>query len=116
MGIIAHSEHSLNVQQIAYMTGFSKNHTAKVMQQLVKNNFLQSARGPKGGFTMKKEAKDISLMEIYRVIEGEIDEGETNCKMHCGNCPFRSCIFGGLTEKFSHEFKQYLNDKTLATL
>ncbi len=116
MGIIARSEHSLNVQQIADMTGFSKNHTAKVMQQLVKKNFLQSARGPKGGFTMKKEAKDISLMEIYRVIEGEIDEGETNCKMHCNSCPFRICIFGGLTEKFSHEFKTYMNEKTLATL
>ena len=116
LGIIARSEHLLNVQHIADITGFSKNHTAKVLQQLVKNNFLMSIRGPKGGFSLKKDAGDISLMEIYRVIEGELDEGGPNCKMHCGSCPFRSCIFGGLTEKFSHEFREYLNDKTLATL
>ena len=116
MGIIARSEQSLNVQQIAGMTGFSKNHTAKILQQLVKNEFLQSVRGPKGGFTLKKQASDISLMEIYRVIEGDINEETTNCKMHCDNCPFRACIFGGLTEKFSLEFRNYLNDKTLATL
>lgn len=116
MGVIARSEHLLNVQQIADITGFSKNHTAKVLQQLVKNNFLLSNRGPKGGFALKKDAGDISLMEIYRVIEGELEEGGQNCKMHCDTCPFRTCIFGGLTEKFSREFIEYLNEKKLATL
>jgi Rrf2 family protein len=116
MGIIARSNDSLNVQQIADLTGFSKNHTAKVLQQLVKNNFLTSSRGPKGGFIIKKDPSEITLMDIYKIIEGDIETEETLCKMHCDNCPFSNCIFGGLNEKFSREFKHYLMEKTLATI
>ena len=114
MGVIARSEQLLNAQKIADITGFSKNHTAKVLQQLVKNHFLRSSRGPKGGFLLNRDPEEVSLMEIYQLIEGNIEEN--NCKMHCDNCPFRSCIFGGLSEKFSREFKKYLTDKKLATL
>ena len=116
MGIIARSKDSLNVQQIADLTGFSKNHTAKVLQQLVKNNFLTSSRGPKGGFIIKKNPSTITLMDIYKIIEGDIETEETLCKMHCDNCPFSNCIFGGLNEKFNREFKDYLMEKTLATI
>jgi Rrf2 family transcriptional regulator, nitric oxide-sensitive transcriptional repressor len=114
MGVISQSEQLLNAQQIADITGFSKNHTAKVLQQLVKNNFLRSNRGPKGGFLLNRDPEDVSLMEIYRLIEGDIEEN--SCKMHCDNCPFKSCIFGGLSEKFSREFKDSLTDKKLAAL
>jgi len=115
MALIARSKELLNAHEIAEVTGFSKNHISKVLQQLVKYNFLNSTRGPKGGFVLKRNPEEISLMEIYRAIEGDIDQG-TGCKMHCESCPFNSCIFGGLTEKFSREFSNYLNEKNLATV
>lgn len=116
MAIIARSDELLNAQQIADLTGFSKNHTAKILQQLVKNNFIQSSRGPKGGFVMKKAPSEITLMEVYKVIEGDIETEESMCKMHCNDCPFQTCIFGGLNEKFSREFKHYMTEKTLASV
>jgi Rrf2 family protein len=115
MALIARSKVLLNAQEIAEVTGFSKNHISKVLQQLVKFNFLNSTRGPKGGFVLKRNPEEVSLMEIYRAIEGDIEQG-TGCKMHCDNCPFNSCIFGGLSEKFSREFSNYLNEKNLATV
>lgn len=115
MALIARSKELLNAQEIAQVTGFSKNHISKVLQQLVKYNFLNSTRGPKGGFVLKRNPEEVSLMEIYRAIEGDIEQG-TGCKMHCENCPFNSCIFGGLSEKFSREFSNYLNEKNLATV
>lgn len=115
MALIARSNNQINALEIAEVTGFSKNHISKVLQQLVKFNFLNSTRGPKGGFVLKRNPEEISLMEIYRAIEGEIEQG-TGCKMHCDNCPFKSCIFGGLSEKFSREFSNYLNEKNLATV
>ena len=115
MALIARSKNLLNAMEIAEITGFSKNHISKVLQQLVKYNFLNSTRGPKGGFVLKREPQLISLMEIYNVIDGEI-ENETGCKMHCDNCPFNSCIFGGLSQKFSKEFSEYLSSKNLATV
>ncbi len=115
MALIARSKELLNAQEIAKITGFSKNHISKVLQQLVKYHFLISTRGPKGGFVLKHNPEEVSLMEIYRAIDGEIEKG-TNCKMHCDNCPFNSCIFGGLSQKFSREFSEYLTTKNLATV
>ncbi len=114
MAVIARSNKLLNVQQVAGQTGFSRNHTAKVLQQLVKNQFLQSTRGPRGGFVLNKKAEEITLMDIYRIIEGDLEE--SNCKMDCLHCPFNNCIFGGLDRKFSEEFRTYMNEKKLAAI
>ncbi|MFP4065649.1 MAG: RrF2 family transcriptional regulator [Bacteroidales bacterium] len=114
MVIIARSKVQMNVQQVAAATGYSKNHTAKILQQLAKNRFLHSVRGPRGGFILNKKADQISLMDIYRSIEGDLEESP--CKMDCQNCPFDRCIFGGLDSKFNEEFKQYMNDKKLAAV
>ncbi len=114
MGLIARSEKLMNAQEIADITGFSKNHISKILQQLVKNAFLVSTRGPKGGFLLSEKARKVSLMEIYTVIEGEIENH--SCKMQCDNCPFSSCIFGGLEQKFSNEFRDYLMGKKVMEL
>ncbi len=114
MGIIARSTKLMNTQEIASITGFSKNHISKILQQLVKNGYLVSTRGPKGGFIISERAKDINLLEVYTLIEGEMEIN--NCKMHCESCPFNTCIFGGLEEKFSNEFKKYLTSKKVAEL
>jgi len=65
MALVARSTEMLNVNQIADLTNSSRNHLAKVMQTLVKNNYLDSVRGPKGGFTMKGDPAKINLLEIY---------------------------------------------------
>lgn len=113
MAVIARSRSQLNAQQIASITGFSKNHTAKVLQQLAKNHLLESARGPGGGFRLGQRAKDISLLNVYHMIEGEPEA--MHCKMDGGRCPFESCIFGDLHRKFNEEFKQFMHNKKLAS-
>ena len=113
MALIAKNHDGLNALQIADITGFSKNHISKVLQQLVKNGLLTSTRGPKGGFVLKKEAEEINLMDIYRLIEGDIDN-DTVCKINCTECPFKNCILGGFKEKFRAEFREYLVNQKLS--
>lgn len=110
MALIARSEKLMNTQEIAEITGFSKNHISKILQQLVKNGYLISTRGPKGGFLVGEKTKKASLLEIYNLIEGELEDYNA-CKMHCDQCPFQSCIFGGLEQRFKQEFKEYLHNK-----
>jgi len=50
LAIIARKEEMVNAQYLAKVTGFSKNHISKVLQILVKQSFIISTRGPKGGF------------------------------------------------------------------
>lgn len=44
--------------------------TAKILQQLVRKNLLESLRGPSGGFQLSK-GKEITLIEIVTAIDGE---------------------------------------------
>lgn len=114
MVLIAGSSDILNVNHIAEVTHSSRNHLAKVMQILVKNNYLDSVRGPKGGFTLKGDPHKVNLLEIYELIEGTLEEH--HCGIESGKCPFTTCVFGGLADKFSIEFIDYLKNKTLADL
>jgi Rrf2 family protein len=114
LAIIASSPRKMNARQIALLTGSSLNHLSKVMQLLVKSEYLTSNRGPSGGFTLKKPAVEISLLEIYEFIEGAIE-----CQF-CGipdeKCPFVHCVFGSKAELFSEEFKTYMKNTFISDL
>ncbi len=112
--LIANSKQMINTQQIASMTGFSKNHLSKVLQTLVRNGYVQSNRGPKGGFVMKIQPQYIALLDIYELFEGKLEREK--CVLHQGKCPFENCIFGGLTGKFTDEFYEYMKKQTLKNL
>ena len=83
--LIANSEDSLNVHEIAERTKSSKHHVAKIMQRLVKEGFLTSNRGPTGGFILKKKPELISLLDVYESIEGKVEV--TECMFENEVCP-----------------------------
>ena len=114
MALIASNEEMLNVNNIADITKSSRNHLAKVMQILVKNDYLTSTRGPKGGFVLKKDASTIMLLQLYELMDGPIE------KEHCGiqtdKCPFTSCVFGNFANRFSEDFIEYLKTTKLSDI
>jgi len=111
MIMIAASDTKLNVGQIAESTGTSRHHVAKVCQRLVKSGLLSSTRGPNGGFVLKRKAKDISLMDIYVIIEGVSEE--KSCHLENLKCPFNSCMFGDVLDNLSEAFIEFLKTSTL---
>ncbi len=114
MAMIANSTEMLNVNQIADRTHSSRNHLAKVMQILVKNNYLNSVRGPQGGFSLKVNPEEVNLLQIYELMDGTL-EGHY-CGIENERCPFDTCVFGSLLNKFSAEFLDYLKNKKLSEL
>ena len=42
----------------------------KVLDKLVKANILRSKRGPTGGYTVARPAKDITILEIIEAVDG----------------------------------------------
>ncbi len=44
----------------------------KILQQMVRTNILRSKRGPKGGYTLARPAKEITLLEIIEAAGGPI--------------------------------------------
>jgi Rrf2 family protein len=114
LALIASSNARLNAKKIAEILFVSQNHLAKILQVLAKNEYLESNRGPGGGFVLKKKAEDVSMLEIYQLIEGNVD-----CQL-CGitenQCPFITCIFGGKPDKLTNEFVEYLTKTKISDL
>jgi len=57
---------------------------AKILQQLAKKKILSSTKGPHGGFSLMKDPRDISLLDIVNTIDGY--DIFTNCIIHNGTC------------------------------
>lgn len=111
MILIARSESPVNVLQIAELTGASRHHVAKIMQRLAKNNYLSSYRGPSGGFTLKRDPANITLLEIYQTIEGEIEINP--CPLDKQICPFDKCIMNNVTNQMTIQFREHMKTQTL---
>jgi Rrf2 family protein len=111
MVLVAKSEGAINVNQIAEITKTSKHHVAKVMQRLAKDGLINSTRGPAGGFILKKEAREISFLNIFESIEGKAEIA--HCVFQAPVCPLDHCIMNNITAKISKEFLDYLQGQTL---
>ena len=112
--LIANSEEMLNAKMISQTLGFSKNHTAKVLQLLARHNYLVSLRGPKGGFKLKVAPKQISFLEIFELVEGKVGTG--NCLHGAEKCPLNVCIYGNFGIRFTRQFKEYFGKRKLSDI
>ena len=45
----------------------------KILQQLVRANVLRSKRGPRGGFSLAKSPKKISVLNIIEAVDGPMN-------------------------------------------
>ncbi|WP_439185645.1 RrF2 family transcriptional regulator [Carboxylicivirga taeanensis] len=111
MVLIARSETKLNVNQISEAIDSSKHHVAKVMQRLAKEDFVASNRGPSGGFILKQDPSEVSLLMIYEAIEGRV--AIQSCPGDKRTCIIGSCMLGDLSKNMTKEFKEYMESHFL---
>jgi Rrf2 family protein len=67
---------------------------AKIISQLSVAGLLHTARGARGGVSLAREPKDISLLEVVEAIDGPIQlnecvQGNGVCSFE-NNCPIRA--------------------------
>jgi len=72
VGFIAQNEKDGIVlsQSISRKYNIPLEYLLKILQQMVKANLLRSKRGPRGGFTLAKPAKKISLLNVIEAVDG----------------------------------------------
>ncbi len=109
--LAATTDRSLTVKEMTARANASEAHLSKVMQRLSKAGLVKSTRGPKGGFILGDKGLATSLLEIYQAIEGPVETG--GCLLDIDDCPFRDCLFSGILTRMTHEFKEYMQTKTL---
>lgn len=112
MAYLARCSCRMRSGDLSRLTGFPKSHVAKVMGVLVRAGMVSSDRGPQGGFQLARPAETISLLEVFEVVEGFIDDN--SCRIPCPLCESVGCLTGGLAERFNAEFKNYMKHKRLS--
>ena len=71
----------LTIEQLCEDLDIPNEFLAKLLQRLAKNGFLESKRGPGGGFKLAREPETIDLYEIVEMFEGPR--------------PLSECVFDG---------------------
>jgi Rrf2 family protein len=110
--ILEKSDNRLNATQVAGKLNASVHHVAKILQKMASHGILTSQKGPSGGFNLALPASEISLLSIYELIEGPLDEHA--CPEQEEYCPFGECLWGKFGKHTSQSFKSFLFNNTLA--
>ena len=110
--ILARTGEPMNAIELSKRLVKSKHHIGKVMQRLVKTGFLDSYRGPTGGFKLKRNPEELSMYEIYAAIEGEVEIKD--CQNTNPICPFNKCIHNNVVKILSTNFVDYMRNERLS--
>jgi Rrf2 family transcriptional regulator, iron-sulfur cluster assembly transcription factor len=84
--IASHSQNGskIGIKQISEDLGLPTPFLAKILQLLAKQKILSSSKGPHGGFSLLKDPKKITLLDIITTIEG--NDIFDNCVIHNMPC------------------------------
>ena len=98
--------------EITKRQGIPARYLENILQELVHKNILKGTRGPKGGYSLAKEKRNVSLIDIYNVILSmEKKEKYFNTQTEVG-----SKIIMPLVSDISNKIITCLQSKTLEDL
>ncbi len=115
MAFLAANSSKLNsTKEIATRIRVSEAHLSKVLQRLAKTGLVKAVRGPRGGFMLGKASSEISLLEVYESIEGQLVSSE--CLFGDPVYNTDECILGGLLGSIDRQVRDYLTGTNLDEL
>lgn len=99
-------------EEIAKVQDISPTYLAKLLQELTRKGFVKSYRGLRGGFSLAKPPRDITLLDIIEAIEGPIYLSE--CLVRNGFYQSEgACHFHQVWQDVQRMFLDCLNGCTL---
>lgn len=60
-------------KSIAEQSDIPAHFLAKILQQMARKGFLRSSKGPTGGFSLRRPASEITLIEVVEAVDGLSD-------------------------------------------
>ena len=106
----------VTVQEVAEIFGVSKAHLVKCVHQLGLWGYLDNVRGRHGGFRLAKPAKDITVGEIVRKTEDDLNLVECFDAV-TNTCPLIGlCGLGKTFKRACNAFLEVLDATTIADI
>ncbi len=102
----------VSLKLIAEQFKVSEHHLSKVLQRLVKAGFLESVKGPRGGFKIASGKENTTFAQIYETIEGKMECSDCLFPSRVSNC--KNCIMGDFLKKANRDFLNYMKSKKIS--
>ena len=103
-----------NLTEISLRQGISIAYLEQLFLKLRKNNLVQSARGPSGGYVLSKAPGDIKLLSIIRAVDEKIKtvKCRKESKKGCNGKSIK-CITHNLWDDLEAHINKFFEDNTL---
>jgi Rrf2 family transcriptional regulator, iron-sulfur cluster assembly transcription factor len=104
------------VKDICRRQKLSQRYLEQIFHKLLKARLLKSKRGPYGGYTLSREASEISVLDIINAAQGPIvpvaclNEEERNCEV------FPVCVTWHVWKETQNLLVDYLDSVSIAEL
>jgi Rrf2 family protein len=117
--IAYHSEGlETQVNDISRRQEISPRYIEQIFQKLKKAGIIGSKRGPKGGYFLVKKPEEITVGEIIRVTEGDIDPvlclDPEDPDQPCGRS--KECVTRIIWNEAGNRLKEYFDSVTIRNL
>jgi Rrf2 family transcriptional regulator, nitric oxide-sensitive transcriptional repressor len=116
MYLAVRNDRLATIPDVARAYSISSNHLMKVVHQMGQAGYIETVRGRNGGMRLAKPASEISVGEVIRFTEPDMDivpcfQPENQA------CPLqRACRLKGALQKAQHAFLAVLDDYTIGDL
>lgn len=105
----------LNAHVLAERSHLELPTVSKVLKLLVKTGLVDSYRGAAGGYSLERDANDISVAEVVAAIEGPI--AMTECSVEEGLCSQEAnCGLRGNWQRISFAIAEAMENVSLAEM
>jgi len=104
----------VTLAEIARRQGISLSYLEQLFTRLRKRDLVTSARGPGGGYSLRKPAHEIAIGEVITAVDEKVEA--TRCD-GMANCDANSrCLTHDLWAELSEHIRDFLGDISLGQL
>ena len=112
--VLHNDEAPISLSDIADRQHVSLSYLEQLFAKLRRNGIVASTRGPGGGYSLNRDAGAISVAEIIKAVDEEVDStrcgGFEDCQADL------KCLTHNLWEDLSNQIRTFLGDITLEGL
>ena len=108
---LARAKKQTAISQIANKNQISPKFLSQIAQELKKAGILASKEGVSGGYSLAKSAKQIKILDVLKILDGELIEGK--CFEEGHEC---TCGAGEMWADMKKQMEKTIDKKTVANL
>jgi Rrf2 family protein len=103
---------SISTRTLAEESDVSYEFACKILQKLHEVGLIQSIMGPKGGYQLNKDSKEITLLEIISAVQGPVSVSD--CMLGTGQCSRKEkCPLSEKMQQLQKHMEGFLGGITL---